>query len=526
MIVRKIALIAVLLIVLIMPTTLLGVVHDYGSGVKSQNAGESPSTSSSGVNNYINQDEQINLDINSGSVKVLRTDQKINLNDFVTELVQFKNANPRELRHAFRVITGKEGGNADVLQDKVGKEYYLQVVCPEFQLPYLKAAAQALDVPWIKVGDEGDLNVYYKAKFRPVQDIWWISQFYRSWEGYFEFDTTNNALYFNDQPACKGLQEWGLKQIDIPPNQVLLEISVYEVNTQNDMKIGLDFMDWKNGPGRNLFEGIFSSLHFKNRWKYVMGGSVDSGITRGDNDFRYFNLQAMATTEFIDFLLVKGKAREMTKTTLLAQSGHLASTEAIDQVVAITADHPHQDDEEIERDPYVNRYGVSDLPQYHERYVNFVQNGQVGVYVEVLPFVGQESMELSIMTGASSVTGIDANGLPIIGYRELETHVRLVDGEPFVVGGLKRSSSIKRTAKVPFFGSIPVLGWIFGNETNINRENDVLIVIKPKFILGTESDMEIPEDAQTIIALAKGEEKLEIPKNKWGFDQWLLDEDR
>ncbi|MBN1900777.1 hypothetical protein JW926_05555, partial [Candidatus Sumerlaeota bacterium] len=295
MIVRKLVLIAVLLIALVMPTALLGVVHDYGSGVKSQNASESPSASASDVNNYVQQDEQINLDINSGCVKVLRTDQKVNVNDFVTDLVQFKNANPRELRHAFRVITGKEGGNADVLQDKVGKEYYLHVVCPEFQLPYLKAAAEALDVPWIKVGDSGNLHMYYKAKFRPVQDIHWISQYYRSWEGFFEFDTTNNALYFNDEPACEGLQQWALKQIDIPPSQVLLEVAVYEVNTQNDKKIGLDFIDWKNGPGRNLFEGIFSSLHFKDRFKYVFGNYDISSTIRGDNDYRYFNLQAMAT---------------------------------------------------------------------------------------------------------------------------------------------------------------------------------------------------------------------------------------
>lgn len=527
MIVRRIALITVLLIVLIMPTTLLGVVHDYGSGVKSQNAAESPSVSSSKVNDYTQQDEQINLDINSGCVKVLRTDQKVNVNDFVTDLVQFKNANPRELRHAFRVITGKEGGNADVLQDKVGKEYFLQVVCPEFQLPYLKAAAEALDVSWIKIAEDGDLNVYYKAKYRPVQDIWWISQYYRSWEGYFQFDTVSNALYYNDQPACKGLQEWGLKQIDIPPSQVLLEVAVYEVNTQNDMKIGLDFIDWKNGPGRNLFDGVFSTLHGKDRFRYVLGDYTAGGTRRFDNDFRYLNLQAMATAEFIDFLQVKGKAREVTKTTLLAQSGHVASTEAIDQVLAINAVHPNRDDEEIVREPFVTEEsGVLDLPQSHIRFVNLIQSGQVGVYVDVLPFVGQESMELSIMAGASSVTGLDANGLPVIDYREVETRVRLVDGEPFVIGGLKRTSSIKRTAKVPFFGSIPVLGWLFGNEININRENDVIIVVKPKFMLGTESDMEMPKEAQTIIELAKGEKKLEIPKNKWAFDQWLLDESR
>jgi len=518
---KKIAQITVLIFVLTMPGILLAVVHDYGASVTSQNASASPDVSSSGVNNYLYQDEQINLDPNSGTVKVLRTDQKVNTNKFVTDLVQFKNANPRELRSAFRVICGKEGGNADVLQDKVKKEYFLQVVCPEFQLPYLKAAAEALDVPWLKVSEGGNIHLYYKAKFRPVKDLWWISQYYRSWEGYFMFDTTNNALYYNDEPDCYGLQTWGLQQIDIPPSQVLLEVAVYEVNAQNDLKLGLDWIDWKNGPGRNLFEGIFSSLQGEYNSKHQYSGITQILDESWGVDYRYMSVEALVTAEFVDFLQVKGKARELTRTTLLAQSGHEAWTEAIDGVVAINAYHPYKNEERPNRYPWAGDYGV--LYLNHNRFVNFIQSGQVGVYVDLLPFVGQKSMELSISAEASSVTGIDANGLPVIDSRCVDTRVRLADGEPFVLAGLKRTGAVKRSAKVPILGSIPVLGWLFGNEININRENNVLIVVKPKFILGTASDLEMPAEAKTIIAQAKGEETLEIPKNKWGFDQWLLD---
>jgi len=527
---KKIAQITVLIFVLTMPGILLAVVHDYGSSVSNQNAGSSPSAYDSQVNNYLNQDEQINLDPNSGTVKVLRTDQKINTNKFVTDFVQFKNANPRELRAAFRVICGKEGGNADVLQDKVKKEYFLQVVCPEFQLPYLKAAADALDVPWLKVSDAGNAHLYYKAKFRPIRDLWWISQYYRSWEGTFQFDDTNNALYYNDEPACYGLQTWGLQQIDIPPSQVLLEVAVYEVDSKNDMKLGLDWIDWKNGPGRNLFEGIFSSLQGEYKSKHQWYGMTDIIDDSWGSDYRYLSVYALVTAEFVDFLQVKGKARELTRTTLLAQSGHSAWTETIDRVVAINAVHPYPYEERPERNPYVYEYdnyrnGVPNLPQAHTRFVNFIQSGQVGVYVWLLPFVGEKSMELSVSAEASGVTGTDANGLPIIEYNDVDSKVRLADGEPFVLAGLKRSGVIKRSAKVPILGSIPVLGWLFGNEININRDKNVLIVVKPKFLLGTASDFEMAQEARTIIAQAKGEEILEIPKNKWGFDQWLLDGD-
>ena len=478
------------------------------------------------VDDYINQDEQINLDPNSGVVKVLRTNQKINTNQFATELIPFKSANPRELRAVLRTVCRKEGGNADVLQDKEKREYFMQVVCPEFQLPYLRSAAQELDVPWLKIAEDGDGNLYYKGKFRSVAEVNWISQYYRGPEGYFRFDTPNNALYFNDQPAVLGLQKKGLSEIDIPPNQVRLDVIVYEVNTQNDDKIGLDWIDWKNGPGRNLFEGIFSSIN--SQGKVRRNGSVIREIVVSDNDYRYMSVDAIATAEFIDFLKVKGKAKEMTKTTLMAKSGQTVTAGAVDKVVAISAVHISTPayDETIVRNPNVTNDGVTNLPQEHRRFVNFEQSGTVGVSVAMLPFIGLESMELTILLSADSVVGVNANGLPVINNRSVSTKVRLKDGEPFVIGGLKRNSEVKRSVKVPILGSIPVLGWFFGQETNTNRETEIIVVVKPKFILGAESDMEIPQECQTIIAKATGKENIELPKNAWGFDQWLLDKQK
>ena len=566
MLAKKIALIVGIMVLMVIPLNLRAVEHDYAAGVNNQNGDASPlagygaqqaagqvsgttwidatgraqssynfnltnQQQNSAIDNYINQDEQVNLKPDSGVVKVLRTNQKINTNQFATELIPFKSVNPRELRAVLRTVCRKEGGNADVVQDKEKHENFMQVVCPDFQLPYVRSAAQELDVPWLKVAEDGDGNLYYKGKFRNVSDIWWISQYYRGPEGYFRFDTTNNAMYFNDQPAVMGLQKKGISEVDIPPNQVLLDVTIYEINTQNDAKIGRDWIDWKNGPGRNLFEGIFSAIETRTRMRLDVPGfsrDVNSNYVPYDNDYHYFNVDALATTEFIDFLRVKGKAKELTKVTLLAKSGQTVTAGAVDKVVAINAVHNStpSDDETIVRNPTVTDNGVPELPQAHNRFVNYDQNSQVGVSAALLPFIGLESMELSIVLSASDAANINANGTPIINTRSLSTKVRLKDGEPFVIGGLKRKSDIKRSAKVPYLGEVPVLGWFFGQETDNNRMTDVVMVVKPKFILGTASDMEMPQECKTTIALAKGEQKIEIPKTCWGFDQWLLDKEK
>ena len=103
--------------------------------IQNQHGDPSPSAINSQVDTYLYQDEQVNLVPDSGLVKVLRTNQKVNTNKFATDLLQFRNANPRELRAVIRTVCRKEGGNADVVQDREKKEFFMQVVCPEFQLP-------------------------------------------------------------------------------------------------------------------------------------------------------------------------------------------------------------------------------------------------------------------------------------------------------------------------------------------------------------------------------------------------------
>ena len=192
------------------------------------------------IDNYLHQDEQINLTERSGQVRVLRTNQKAVVNDFVTAMIPLHNVNPRELRGLARTITRKEGGDADVLQDKESGINYLVVVCPEFQLPFITRTLQALDYSWVREFADGSYSVYYKGQHRNVRDIMNILQVYRSPDGVWEFDDSNNAVIFLDQPNVAGLFQWGTETVDIPPSQLTLDVEIYEVDTRNDLVLGVD----------------------------------------------------------------------------------------------------------------------------------------------------------------------------------------------------------------------------------------------------------------------------------------------
>ncbi len=510
--------------------------HGFPTG-----ADASPTVAASNVNDYTQQDEQINIDPSDGTVKVLRTDQKMLINDFVTAIVPCKKVNPRELRGPFRVMTRKEGGDADVLQDKEKKENYLQIVCPRFQLPYVEACIAALDEDWVKERYDGTGEMYYKAKFRNIRNIQQVTRWYVGPESFqvdgaqrYVFDDLNNAMYYTDQPALMGLQEWALKQVDIPPNQVNLEVSIYEVDSNNDVMLGLDWASWKNGPGRNLFEfGYFDESAEAKATNLATGERHITNDTNKKFSLAYIN--ATAAAQFFDFVQNKGYVRELVKTNITVKSGSPARIEAVDSVAQFEsvprADTARRTENLVDKDgnPISVKTPTDDpatpavIEGQRNRLLNYREaDDKVGLQVVLTPNVGLESLELDVNVNVSSVAGYTPKGNPILGVRHVNNYVRLIDGQPYVLGGIEREAVVRRKNGFPFLHKLPGLGWLFGGELNAKRNTQIVMIVRPTFVLGAESVLEMPKEAKTVVAQAKGQETIELPSNAFGFDQWLL----
>ncbi len=519
----------------LLPALLLAQAHDkrdFAGDVRHgfpTGADASPTAADSYVNNYLYQDEQINIEPSDGVIKVLRTDQKMLVNDFITTVVPCKQVNPRELRGPFRVMTRKEGGDADVLQDKEKKEYFLHIVCPRFQLPYIQECIAALDEPWVQERQDGSGEMYYKAKFRDIRKIqnvtrWYVGpeSFYPDGSQKFIFDDLNNAMYYNDQPALMGLQNWALSQVDIPPNQVNLEVTVYEVDMNHDGMLGLDWLAGKNGPGRNLLElGHYAS--YSRSESRVSGG--DRVITDGDKRFTFANVNAVAASQFLDFVQSKGYVREVVKTNVTVKSGDSAIVEAVDSVVHFESDTTKSDvrASQTVADAEGDAVDVT-LPKDRGRELKYREaDDKVGVRIELKPYVGLESLELDVKVDVSSVNGYTPKGNPLLGVRQVRDYARLINGEPFVLAGMERETVVRRKNGFPLMHKLPVLGWLFGNEGNMKRKTQMVVVVKPTTMIGAESDLEMPADARTVVSQARGVAEIEFPSSPFGFDQWLFD---
>ena len=73
-------------------------------------------------------------------------------------------------------------------------------------------------------------------------------------------------------------------------------------------------------------------------------------------------------------------------------------------------------------------------------------------------------------------------GLPIINIREMSSTVRVKNGEMLVIGGLIQEDKDEEGAFAPVLGNIPLVKYLFGNETKRSTKRELIILLKPVII--------------------------------------------
>ncbi len=75
-----------------------------------------------------------------------------------------------------------------------------------------------------------------------------------------------------------------------------------------------------------------------------------------------------------------------------------------------------------------------------------------------------------------------ANAAGGIDKREVETIIRVKDGETIVLGGVYEGSSNKEVYKIPFLADIPGIGFLFKKNIESDSKRELLIFVTPKII--------------------------------------------
>jgi general secretion pathway protein D len=114
----------------------------------------------------------------------------------------------------------------------------------------------------------------------------------------------------------------------------------------------------------------------------------------------------------------------------------------------------------------------------------------VGVNIDITPYVHSANdvtlkltLEVSTVTGETSVDGVTE---PTIGQNRIDHEVRLADGEVNLIGGILEDTETKGMSGYPGLLNIPILKYLFGQETKDREETEIVFAIVPHIIRSTE----------------------------------------
>jgi len=122
---------------------------------------------------------------------------------------------------------------------------------------------------------------------------------------------------------------------------------------------------------------------------------------------------------------------------------------------------------------------------------------ETGITLEVTPQVSGDGFILLDMFAKSSQADFarEVDGIPTEITRQTTSQVLVRDGQTVVLGGIYRDVNAINSSGLPFFDSLPGLGWLFKSDTTIKNREDLLVFITPR-VLGPYRVKNLPSASQ------------------------------
>lgn len=472
---------------------------------------------------------------NQKLVKILRTTNKAQTYHYVAKAYEMKNNNPYAVRRFLqRPIQVEEGGLFTYVNTD-GNSGTVVIICPEHQIPYYDRLIPFLDRSKLGTAD-GSSRTYTKLKHRSVADLDFISTLtsFLTTGSFLLTDDETNAVYISDAPSGANTALSVLDgELDMPTDQVDIEVTIYEIDLNDDGSIGLDFHAWKNGPGRSLFAvgGFYeledigledASAPLFDNGSGIAGLPGERFNTHGYNASYFYNVPSA----YFDFLASEGQAKVLLSTRLSVLNTDVGAVATGDQILfELVQNGPAPSGGVRSTGVALDPFGT-DINNPNNRTVvgqlTGRQGGSIsvdslmrtndglslgtrtlgavdtGVFLQVSPIVGTDMINLDINYSVVNLTGFDGEGRPQLSSSEVQTNLRVQENKEIIIGSMARKADIKSGSKVPVLGSIPVIGRLFGGEKTQTRRTMVTIVLRPTIVRDatnmTSADMALIED--------------------------------
>jgi general secretion pathway protein D len=93
-----------------------------------------------------------------------------------------------------------------------------------------------------------------------------------------------------------------------------------------------------------------------------------------------------------------------------------------------------------------------------------------------------DEVTLTLKVAVTNISGTGFGGLPTFGNREINTTIRLKDGETNMLGGLIRDEERTVLAGIPGLSDLPLVGHLFASNHKRTEQTDIVLTLTPHIV--------------------------------------------
>ncbi|HSY82701.1 MAG TPA: secretin N-terminal domain-containing protein [Gemmatimonadaceae bacterium] len=259
-------------------------------------------------------------------------------------------------------------------------------------------------------------------------------------------DAGTNSLLIRASPADYELIAAAVKELDVRPLQVLIEVLIIEVSKNSNFAAGLGI----SFPNQQA-KGTSTSL----------GGSTP-GAGLGDFAFNVMRTGSPAFTANLSAAASKGEARILSRPVVLAENNQQAE-------ILVGSQQPFIQVQQTQ----VGAVAQNQVVQYQD----------VGTKLTVRPTISTDGyVQLQLTQEVNQATDQVQFNAPVISTRTLQTQLLVRDSQTVVLGGLSSREKDRSSQGVPVLSSIPLLGLLFGQQSRTNTGTEFFLFLTPHIV--------------------------------------------
>lgn len=277
-------------------------------------------------------------------------------------------------------------------------------------------------------------------------------------------DEPNNALLIlsdsNQYRQILGV----LKQLDVSPMQVLVEVTIAEVTLSDDLQYGVEW--FFNNKVDSGLTGVGT---------LDLGQSGIAGIVPG---FSYA-LQSSGNTvnAVLNLLASESNLSIISSPSLLVLNNQEASIQVGDEVPVATQQQQSTD-------------STSNI-------LNSIEYRNTGVQLTVKPRINAGGLVIMDVEQETSIVPTTNNTDPLtprIQTRKIASTVAVNSGDTIILGGLIENNRNRSEAGIPGLHKVPLFGDFFGTKADNQDRTELLVLITPKAVSHRAQALQVTEE--------------------------------